>query len=469
MYKVLLVILALSSFLFAEIKKEYYLNGILKNETSYKNGKKDGLKKVYYKTGQLKLEQLFKNGKARGIKKTYYKSGELEYLVPFINGIENGIVKVYYKTGELKQETSIVEGKVDGLMKTYFKSGTPETEINYKNGKMEGIGIRYYESGNILSKAFFNNEKIDGTAKAYYETGELERISIYRKGVLNGIQKYYLKSGELKKEVLYKYGEKDNTQAIIDKKEKLKRTLQLSADSHVIEEKDVYIKNYDDLVKATKNLSKPLDQRWLFVDKNNKIVFDNNIKLKEYFSKYFYFMLNNKVKILNKNIPSKSMKNTIYLNENIFIFKGLNSIFRGGVFAFYYPKDKKSIYVKRCVAIGGDILFLKDKSLYIHPVEGNEYVKENYNGYEIKNIDNKLFIKDPYKKRHQGIHNDLTIKNESRISVQQLFNMNKITISENECFMMGDNRDHSNDSRFWGSVSQELIIGVTIPIILKPH
>lgn len=226
---------------------------------------------------------------------------------------------------------------------------------------------------------------------------------------------------------------------------------------------DIFIKNYDDLIKATHNLEKPIDQRWVFVDKNNKIIFLNDPQLKEYFHKYFYYMLNNNIEIQAKNIPSKAMQNTIYQNETVLLFKGLNTLFRGGVFAFYYPKDKKTIYAKRCVAIGGDIMFLKDTSLYLHPIEGNQYVRDHYKDYEIKNIDNKLFIKDPYKKMHKGIYHDKDVTKDKNFPIQ-LFDMDQIIIPNNACFMMGDNRDHSNDSRFWGSVNQELIIGVIIPI-----
>jgi signal peptidase I len=230
--------------------------------------------------------------------------------------------------------------------------------------------------------------------------------------------------------------------------------------------KDIFINNYDDLIKATNNLTKPIDQRWIFVDENNKIVFENDPKLKEYFGKYFYFMLDNNIEIQAKNIPTKAMQNTIYQNETVFLFKGLNTIFRGGVFAFYDPNDKKTIYAKRCVATGGDILFLKDKSLYLHPIEGNQYVTEQYKDYEVENIGTKLFIKDPYKKVHQGIHHDKNIAKDKNLPIQ-LFDMDQITIPSNECFMMGDNREHSIDSRFFGSVNQELIIGVIIPIKFK--
>lgn len=229
---------------------------------------------------------------------------------------------------------------------------------------------------------------------------------------------------------------------------------------------DIYIKNYDDLITATNNLTKPIDQRWIFVDKDNKIAFEDDPNLTKYFHKYFYYMLDNQVEIQVKSIPTKAMENTIYKNESVFVFKGINRLFRGGVFAFYYPKDKKTIYLKRCMATGGDVIFLKDKALYFHPVEGNEFVKKNYKGYKTETIQQKIFVKEPYKKQYNGIHYDLDVTKKSN-NVPQLFDSDLITVPNNECFMIGDNRDHSNDSRFWGSVHQDLIIGISLPVKLK--
>ena len=231
-------------------------------------------------------------------------------------------------------------------------------------------------------------------------------------------------------------------------------------------EQDILIKSYDDLIKATTNLTKPIDQRWVFLDKNNNLQAHDDPIFIEYFHKYFYYMLDKKIELQNKTNPSKSMQNTIYKNEPLLVFKGLNTIFRGGVFAYYY--NKEVIYLKRCIATTGDIIFLQNKSLYLHPKEGNKYVQNNYKSHIIKKVDQRLFIKDPYMTNHTGIHHDIKVTKKNT-SFPKLFDMDKITVAKDECFMMGDNRDHSNDSRFTGTVKYESIIGVTIPIKLKAN
>ena len=185
-------------------------------------------------------------------------------------------------------------------------------------------------------------------------------------------------------------------------------------------------------------------------------------------------------------IPSGSMKNSLLIGDMLFVKKFSYGIptpripwielqvlpdfndnghliegdkpERGDIVVFRYPKNDAIHYVKRCVAVGGDIIALKDKHLLLHPKEGNEYVKKNYKDYETVDANGKLFIVDPYKKIHPGVHNDPNVTRDG-MQPYQLFDMLPIQIPEGEFFMMGDNRDHSNDSRFWGTVPYKFIVG----------
>ena len=185
-------------------------------------------------------------------------------------------------------------------------------------------------------------------------------------------------------------------------------------------------------------------------------------------------------------IPSGSMKNSLLVGDMLFVKKFTYGIptprlpwlevkvfpdfnnnghllegdkpKRGDIVVFRYPHNEKIHYVKRCVATGGDILFIKDKNLFLHPQDGNEFVTKNYAKEQIIKIGDKLFVINPYRKEHSGIHNDTTVINDGR-QPQQLFNTIPIIVPDGEFFMMGDNRDHSNDSRFWGTVEYKYIVG----------
>ena len=185
-------------------------------------------------------------------------------------------------------------------------------------------------------------------------------------------------------------------------------------------------------------------------------------------------------------IPSGSMKNSLLIGDMLFVKKFAYGIptptipwievkvlpdfnknghliegekpKRGDIVVFRYPGNPKVHYVKRCVAKDGDILFVQDKDLYLHRKEGNEFIKKNFKDYEIVELQGMLFVKKPYSKKHPGIHHDTSVTKLTS-PYEQIFNMLPIQVPKGEYFMMGDNRDHSNDSRFWGTVKYKYIVG----------
>ena len=185
-------------------------------------------------------------------------------------------------------------------------------------------------------------------------------------------------------------------------------------------------------------------------------------------------------------IPSGSMKRSMLIGDHLFVkkfaygvptphipwleipvlpdFNGNGHLIegkrpkRGDIVVFRYPLDQKVHFVKRCVAVGGDVLTIKDKVLYLKPHEGNKYVQENFPKENIVDMAGTLWVKNPYRTKFPGIQNDENIKNEGTYP-EQIFNFPPIQIEEDYFFMMGDNRDHSNDSRFWGPVPYKLVEG----------
>jgi signal peptidase I len=184
-------------------------------------------------------------------------------------------------------------------------------------------------------------------------------------------------------------------------------------------------------------------------------------------------------------IPSGSMKDSLLIGDHLFAKKFAYGISmphipflelsimpwsdklrlidgdtpkRGDIVIFRPPHNIKQHYVKRCVAIEGDELFVSDKALYLHHAQGDEWIKEHFKGYETVTFAHKLWVKNPYIKKHPGIHHDDKIINNGRYPTP-IFAMNPIKVEKGYYFMMGDNRDHSNDSRFWGAVPYDNVEG----------
>ena len=207
-------------------------------------------------------------------------------------------------------------------------------------------------------------------------------------------------------------------------------------------------------------------------------------------------------------IPSGSMKKTLLIGDHLFVKKFsygipiphipwlevqvLPDFFnnghliegskpeRGDIVVFRYPKQQKVYYVKRMIAVGGDEILFQDKHLYISFHEGEQWMRENYPKEKLHVMAGKTWVLNPYMEKFPGIQydenvdifaqmnmfllaNDFAMKpvivDELPKNFNSEFNAFYKKIPEGEFYMVGDNRDHSNDSRFWGSVPYSLIVG----------
>jgi len=141
-------------------------------------------------------------------------------------------------------------------------------------------------------------------------------------------------------------------------------------------------------------------------------------------------------------IPTGSMEDTLLVGDFLFVnklvygseidiglaghrivyyrFPAIRQPHRGDVIVFRYPDDPSRDFIKRCVAVDGQTIEIKDKVLY---VEGTPQ-------------------REPYAK-----HSDERIL-PREISARD--NFGPVVVPKGHIFMMGDNRDNSHDSRFWG-------------------
>ena len=128
---------------------------------------------------------------------------------------------------------------------------------------------------------------------------------------------------------------------------------------------------------------------------------------------------------------------------------------RGDVIVFKYPKDTSLNYIKRIVGLPGDEIELIDNVLYINgeriqttPIDGSKIMADMDDSF--KDYDFLFFT------AQTGTHKH-TIQFTKDIYRHQQFPKTKVP--EGQYFAMGDNRDFSSDSRFWGFVPKENIKG----------
>jgi signal peptidase I len=161
-------------------------------------------------------------------------------------------------------------------------------------------------------------------------------------------------------------------------------------------------------------------------------------------------------------IPSESMEYTLLVGDYLLVNKlcyggrgrsdhlmPYQKIQRGDIVVFHYPVDPKQHFVKRVIGLPGDRLRLINKKVWINGKPLNEpYVRylepptnlfrDNFPRVDLPviNIDGKWWLE-----------------------MRKLVEDGQLIVPEGNYFVMGDNRDDSQDSRYWGFVPRENIIG----------
>lgn len=179
-------------------------------------------------------------------------------------------------------------------------------------------------------------------------------------------------------------------------------------------------------------------------------------------------------------IPSGSMIPTLVIGDFILVNKftygirlpvinkkiiPINDPQRGDVMVFRYPPDPSLDYIKRVIGVPGDKVRYENKRL---SVNGQDYVQERREDYLDKE---RLFYTPRFTETTGAVQHDVLIDTESPsyVSHPALFPHREncqYNSSGFECvvppghyFMMGDNRDNSQDSRYWGFVPDENLVG----------
>lgn len=143
-------------------------------------------------------------------------------------------------------------------------------------------------------------------------------------------------------------------------------------------------------------------------------------------------------------IPSRSMVPTLVVGDHLLVNKfiyGVKIPFfrktiipvtdpqRGDIIVFIYPNDRSKDFIKRVIGVSGDTIEIRNKKIFIN---GKQY-SDNYGVYS----DNIIYP----------------------AAIQPRDNFGPVTVPPESLFVMGDNRDESADSRYWGFVNLKDVEG----------
>jgi signal peptidase I len=175
-------------------------------------------------------------------------------------------------------------------------------------------------------------------------------------------------------------------------------------------------------------------------------------------------------------IPSESMENTLLVGDYLLVNKlcyggkefslmPYQKIARGDVIVFHYPVDPTQHFVKRVIGVPGDRLRLVSKKVWIN----GKPLDEPY--VHFLEPPNNLF-RDNFPRLDVPA---LGLEGKWWLEMRKMVEDGQLIVPEGHYFVMGDNRDDSQDSRYWGFVPRENIIGRPLliywsvkPVVVDP-
>jgi signal peptidase I len=164
-------------------------------------------------------------------------------------------------------------------------------------------------------------------------------------------------------------------------------------------------------------------------------------------------------------IPSASMMPTLLIGDFLLVNKftygvrlpiinqkmiEINEPQRGDIVVFRFPKDPTVDYIKRVIGLPGDKVAYYNKKLYINDAPVNQISLGSYQGV---GQGSDMTGSEHLEEDLTGVEHSILIRNEAP-TVEGSY-----VIPQGNYFVMGDNRDNSNDSRYWGTVPEENLVG----------
>jgi signal peptidase I len=161
-------------------------------------------------------------------------------------------------------------------------------------------------------------------------------------------------------------------------------------------------------------------------------------------------------------IPSESMENTLLIGDYLLVDKlryggsgtwnhimPYRGVHRGDIIVFRYPLNPTEHFVKRVVGVPGDRVRLINRQVYVN----GSSLRENY---VVHNSPVHDAFRDEFPRLNLPVPG---LDGAWWVQMKKLVEDGQLIVPEGNYFVLGDNRDESSDSRYWGFVPRENIIG----------
>lgn len=144
-------------------------------------------------------------------------------------------------------------------------------------------------------------------------------------------------------------------------------------------------------------------------------------------------------------IPTGSMIPTVDIGDRVIVNRRAKDVLRGDLITFAYPLNPKSTMMKRVAGLPCDTIEIRDKQLFVNGVRATEpYVIHD----DEQVYPNRPDLPEPYRSRdHFGPY----------------------TVPAGHYFVLGDNRDKSADSRYWGTIPADSVLGRVVLVLGGRH
>jgi len=163
-------------------------------------------------------------------------------------------------------------------------------------------------------------------------------------------------------------------------------------------------------------------------------------------------------------MPSGSMQPTLVDGDRFFVRVGKGPFARGEVIVFDYPEDPTKQFVKRIVAIGGDTVQIRDDGIEVNgkliPRESLgvlRYIDHSETGLTLER--QAQAYRETLEGRSWRVIEDPLLHSHGCNSMVRFGCAEPARVPEGSVFVLGDNRDNSHDSRFWGFVRLSAVHG----------